>query len=154
MINLRFVKKYCKDYTQIENYDKAIADTTQKWICHHILGEILSKQQLLDHDFYYEVPPCMLKFVTTAEHRCIHNKVRTFTEETRMKISESKKGMHHSEETRMKMSEAHKGKRPKNLDDLHKSQKGKQRTAETKKKIRDAWARRKEAKNKNRKSDV
>ena len=72
MINLRTVKEFCKDYTQIENYTEAINDTTQTWICHHILGEILSREQLLDHDFYYDVPPCMLKFVTKAEHNQIH----------------------------------------------------------------------------------
>ena len=119
MINIGKVKKFCKDYTKIENYDEAVKDTTQTWHCHHILGEILSREQLKDHDFYYYVPPCMLKFVTCAEHRRLHNKEKQRTAETRRKISEAMKGKTHtyetkrkmSEETRMKMSESHKGKK-------------------------------------------
>lgn len=126
MINLTAVKKFCKDYTRIENYEEAVKDTTRTWICHHILGEILSREQLLDHDFYYDVPPCMLKFVTRAEHICIHNKGRTgkknpmygrtgkrspnygkkFTDETRKKMSEAHKGRKFTDKTRKKMSEA------------------------------------------------
>ena len=115
MINESYVKKYCKEYiSKIENYDKAIADTTQVWECHHILGEILTRQQLLEHDFYYDVPPCMLKFVTRAEHNRLHRK-KHFSEESRKKISEARKGKtttkghHHSEETKKKLSEARKG---------------------------------------------
>ena len=36
MINEHNAKKFCKeDISKIENYDKAIADTTQVWDCHH-----------------------------------------------------------------------------------------------------------------------
>ena len=116
MINEIEVKKYCKeDISKIKNYDKAIADTTQTWHCHHILGEILSKEQLEAHDFYYNVPACMLKFVTSSEHRRIHNKDNTFslglkrTAEVRKKMSDAHKGKTLSKETRRKMSEARKG---------------------------------------------
>ena len=116
MIHLRTVKKFCKDYTQIENYKEAINDTTQTWDCHHILGEILTRQQLLDHDFYYDVPPCMLKFVTRAEHNSIHqsgNKNAFYGKkhsyESRARMSASHKGLLHTKETRKKMSESHKG---------------------------------------------
>lgn len=111
MINLEFVKKFCKDYTLIENYNEAVNDTTQTWICHHILGEILSKQQLLEHDFYYNVPPCMLKFVTKSEHNSIHHLGKSHTEYTRKKMSASHKGLKQSEESRRKMSESRKGKK-------------------------------------------
>ena len=117
MINEKQVKKFCKDYTRIENYEEAVNDKAQTWICHHILGEILSREQLLNHDFYYNVPPCMLKFVTKAEHNRLHTKGRpspmkghTLSDETRRKLSESHKGKHHNEESRRKMSESHKGK--------------------------------------------
>ena len=35
MICLATVKRFCNDYSKIENYDKAIADTTQTWEVHH-----------------------------------------------------------------------------------------------------------------------
>ena len=97
MINERKVKRFCKDYIKIENYEEAVNDKTQTWYCHHILGEILSRQQLLEHDFYYDVPPCMLKFVTRAEHSRLHTKGK----------NHPLFGKHHTEETKRKMSEAH-----------------------------------------------
>ena len=109
MINERQVKKFCKDYTLIENYEEAVNDTTQTWICHHILGEILTRSQLLDHEFYYDVPPCMLKFVTRAEHNRLHMKGKTLSEATRRKLSEANKGKIFSEATRRKLCEARKG---------------------------------------------
>ena len=36
MVSLRYLKSYCSDYTQIENYDKAILDEDNIWQCHHI----------------------------------------------------------------------------------------------------------------------
>lgn len=106
MICLKKAKRFCKDYTQIENYEEAINDTTQTWQCHHILGEILTRQQLLEHDFYYDVPPCMLKFVTKAEHMRLHWKGKNQSEEHRRKLSEAREGKHRSDETRQKMSES------------------------------------------------
>ena len=123
MINLRTVIQYCKNYTQIENYKEAVNDDTQTWICHHILGEILTSEQLKTHNFYYDIPPCMLKFVTKSEHNKIHKKDKKcnniirkkmseahhhISEETRKKISESCKGRKFSVETRKKISEANK----------------------------------------------
>ena len=127
MINEIEVKKYCKeDISKIKNYDKAIADTTQTWHCHHILGEILSKEQLEAHDFYYNVPACMLKFVTSSEHRSIHNKGKHHSEETRMKTSVAmkgktshRKGVILSEETKKKISAAHKGRKTKGSSGMH-----------------------------------
>ena len=109
MISIEKVKKYCKDYTLIENYEEAVNDPSQIWVCHHILGEILTSEQLHGHNFYYDVPPCMLKFVTKREHRQIHQNGKNRSEETCRKISEAKKGKKLSEETCIKMSESHKG---------------------------------------------
>ena len=140
MVDVVHAYAYCKeDISLIENYDKAVADTTQTWICHHILGEILTREQLIAHDFYYNVPSCMLKFVTKAEHTKLHSigrhhseesckkigeahKGKKFTEEHRLKISESMKGnknflgRKHTSETKLKMSEAKKGKTWKVID--------------------------------------
>lgn len=113
MICLKKVKKFCKDYTQIENYDKAVNDATQTWICHHILGEILTPEQLIEHNFYYDVPPCMLKFVTKSEHESIHKRGdkngfygKKHSDKTRARMSASHKCHVVSEETRRKISEA------------------------------------------------
>lgn len=144
MINEIQAKKFCKDFTKIENYEEAVNDTTQTWHCHHILGEILTRKQLLDHDFYYDVPPCILKFVTKAEHRRLHMKGKKHTEDTRKKMSEAKKGrpswnkgLHNifSEGTRKKLSEAKKGEK----NPLF----GKTHTEETRRKISEALKRRK-----------
>lgn len=133
MIDERVARKYCKeDISKIKNYELAIADTTQTWQCHHILGEILTRQQLLEHEFYYNVPACMLKFVTKSEHNRLHKK-KHFSEESRKNISEAHKGKtpfkghYHSEDTKKKMSEAHKGKSS--------PMKGKHLSEETKQKL-------------------
>ena len=137
MINERRARKFCKeDISKIKNYDKAIADTTQTWDCHHMTETWwgCSKKDLIENECYYNRKACELIFLTRAEHTRLHGKGRTFSDETRKKISESKKcennpfyGKTHSEETRRKLSEAHKGR---TLSD------------ETRKKMRDAAKRR------------
>lgn len=115
MINEKALKIYCRDdLSKIENYDKAIADKTNRWDLHHRLeltldGEFaLSAAQLKMHDMYYNRPYYELIFLTHAEHRRLHS--MSISDETRKKISEAHKGKVHSEETRRKMSEAMKGK--------------------------------------------
>ena len=109
MINEKQVKRFCKDYTKIENYEEAANDKTRTWVCHHILGEILTSEQLKDHDFYYDVPPCMLKFLTRSEHHRLHKKGKHLSDATCRKISEAKKGKKRkpfTEEHRRNISEA------------------------------------------------
>ena len=167
MISIEKVKKFCKDYTKIENYEAAVKDTSQTWVCHHILGEILTREQLLNHDFYYDIPPCMLKFVTRGEHNRLHNagkhhseehrrkiseshKGRTFSEEHRRKISEAnkgrtspRKGVTLSEETRRKMSEAHQNISDDTRRKMSESHKGKHLSKETRRKMSEAHKRKK-----------
>ena len=123
MICEQKLKKYCcGDLSKIENYDKAIVDTTQTWQCHHRLethnsdGERrlvnISKAELIALGIYYDRPPEELIFMTELEHKRLHTvgKPKTKSEETKKKISEAHKGKHLSEEHKKKLSEAHKGK--------------------------------------------
>ena len=117
----------CEDISKIENYDKAIADTTQTWLCHHRLethnsdGERrlvdLSHKELIALGMYYHRSASELIFLERDEHSRLHAKSRKYSEETRAKLSKAlkgkpapNKGKHHSEETKRKMAEAHKGK--------------------------------------------
>ena len=49
MISKRSAKAYCRDdISLIENYDKAIADKTQVWDCHHRRETIYSVKELIE----------------------------------------------------------------------------------------------------------
>lgn len=89
--------KYCpNDYMLIENYELALADNFKGWICHHINGEIKSREELIELGLYYDVPYYMLKFVTRKEHRKLHKNA----------LTGNFKGHHHTEDTRRKIAEA------------------------------------------------
>lgn len=95
MINEYNAKKFCKeDISKIENYDKAVNDTTQIWHCHHMTETWwnCTKKDLIENECYYNRKACELIFLTPAEHRRLHQKGRKLSEETRRKISEAKKG--------------------------------------------------------------
>ena len=112
MISKRYTQQYCRDdISMIENYDKAMADTTQTWVCHHrdevkILPSgmtvIRSRQDLKDAGRYYGCPANELIFLTISEHRNLHAKTqvgersprygKTFDAETRCKLSAANKG--------------------------------------------------------------
>lgn len=107
-------KRYWADgeLTKIENYDKAIADTTQVWDCHHRLeiqnGKPVLKKDLIAQGLYYHRPAEELIFLTHREHIALHktgkynhnygkdpwNKSKTgiYSEETKQKISNTLKG--------------------------------------------------------------
>ena len=121
MINLKNVKKFCKDdISLIENYDKAIADTTKVWDCHHRRETIFSKSDLIEIGEYYNRPACELIFLTPTDHQRLHN----------LGKPSGMKGKHHSEESRKKMSESMKGENNPRF--------GKHHSAEARKKISDA----------------
>lgn len=116
MINDRTAERYCcEDISKIANYDKAVADTTQTWHCHHKLEMFVSMLELIDSGRYYKVPARELVFLTPKEHRNWPHKGR---EEANQKMSEAMSGenhpffgKHHSEETRERISKANIGKR-------------------------------------------
>lgn len=72
------VKKYCcEDISNIENYDKAIADTTKVWECHHKFETMcplrpMSVEKLKEQGLYYNRPASELIFLTKSEHRKLH----------------------------------------------------------------------------------
>lgn len=125
------LKRYCDDFENIENYEKAKTDNFKGWVIHHRLethnsdGErrlvdLLTKE-LKVLDMYWHRPANELIFMTVSEHVSLHfkgksgylkgkpawNKGISSSEETRRKQSEAHKNI--TEETRKKMSKAHKG---------------------------------------------
>ena len=131
MINEINVKKFCKDdISLIENYDKAIADKTQTWDCHHRRETVLSRKDLIEIGEYYNRPACELIFLTHSEHISIHKK-----------NNKNCIGKHQSIEYRTKMSKAMKGKNlGKHLSAEHRAKLsriglGKRRSIETRNKI-------------------
>ena len=125
-------KFYCKDYENIENYCKAAADNFIGWECHHRLETHNSDGERREVDIfaaelqslgmYWNRPSSELIFMKHSEHRTLHQKGKQKSEETKNKISESKKGKytgeknpmygkHFSEEHKMKIGAAKKGTR-------------------------------------------
>ena len=119
---MKYFEKYCKDYENIENYQKAKADDFKNWEVHHRLethtsdGERrlvdITADELKALDMYWHRPAEELIFLTIYEHSSLHKP----SEETRKKMSDAKKGKKNpnygkqfSEETKKKLSEAHKG---------------------------------------------
>ena len=112
-----YFENYCKEYENIENYQKALADNFKGWNCHHRLethnsdGERrlvdISADELKALDMYYNRPSSELIFLTVKEHS-VFRKGKHLSEETRKKLREANKGKHLSEETRKKLSEAQK----------------------------------------------
>lgn len=82
----RNVKLFCcEDASNIENYDKAIADKENIWHCHHrleltITGGVVdcSVQDLIGWGLYYNRPASELIFLTHSEHKGLHNKSTHF----------------------------------------------------------------------------
>ncbi len=99
MICISSVSKFCEDFSKIENYEKAINDTTQVWCCHHRLeispmGNHFSRRYLIEQRLYYNQKPEALIFLTRSEHMKLHGKGKKFSEETKQKISKTLTGRH------------------------------------------------------------
>lgn len=131
MINELNAMRFCKDdIKRIENYDKAITDTTQTWVCHHRLetnflnGDLLpfgiyfSVEELIKLRLYYNRPASELIFLTKSEHRKTHCKVinnykpqygnkftkgKRLSEEHKHKISNAVKSTNHTDEWNKKV---------------------------------------------------
>ena len=147
-------QNYCKDYENIENYDKAKADNFKGWCCHHRLqtwtsdGERrlvdISAAELKALGMYYNRPPEELIFLTESEHHSLHNKGESNPMYGKQGYWKGKTGPNKdkqlSEETKNKISYANKGKQ---LSEEHKNKlseahKGKHHSEEAKKKMSEA----------------
>ena len=105
--------RFCKDYKNIENYQKAKADNFKGWDCHHRLethnsdGERrqidITVAELKALGMYYNRPANELIFLRKSEHTAL----RKVSSGTRKKLSDIRKNI--SEETRKKLSMANKG---------------------------------------------
>ena len=157
MINEKAAHKYCKEeISKIKNYAKAIADTTQTWVMHHMTETWwnCTAKDLIKNECYYHRKACELIFLTRVEHTRMHMKGKTLSDETRRKLSEANKGKKlkpASDERRKKISEARKGKpfseeHRRKLSEAHKGRtsprKGVTLSEETKKKMSEAIKRR------------
>lgn len=113
MISESKARKFCcEDPSLIANYALAIADTTQTWCCHHILGEQYSKKYLKENGLYLNRPACELRFMTRAEHLSLHHKgvtIGPMSEEHKRAISDALKGVPLSEAHKKALSDAKKG---------------------------------------------
>ena len=134
-INIKQAKSYCcEDISLIENYEEALADKTQTWICHHRLGIELNKtpDELKAMGLYENRPACELMFLTEFEHKSLHAK-QYWTQDNREKQSEKMKDKIITEEQRKKCSIAAK-KRWESQDEREKQskrRKGKKDSNET-----------------------
>ena len=121
-------ERYCKDYENIENYEKAKKDNFKSWHCHHRLEthtpdgkrrEVdIPHKKLKALGMYYNRPASELIFLTSREHNAFNkgklkgNKNRLgkkHSEESKKKNAEAHKGKKHTDETRRKIAEATKG---------------------------------------------
>lgn len=110
------IKCVCKDdISKIENYEQAINDKTQTWVCHHRLeltleGEYAHSADELDRlGMYYNRPYFELIFLTPKEHYDLHKNAynkpkRVLSEEQKQRIRTSHLGKHLTKEHKAKIS--------------------------------------------------
>ena len=119
------IKKYCcEDVSLIENYDKAIADKENTWVCHHRdeirvlpsgMKVIRSPKELKENGRYYNCPANELIFMTRNDHNALHSANRSKDSLKKLSENTSKyharywKGKKKSPEHTAKAAEAHRG---------------------------------------------
>ena len=69
------IRDLCTDYQKIENYEQAINDKENMWICHHRreIDEGLSSKELQDLNLYMHRPPEELIFLKFEDHKKLHD---------------------------------------------------------------------------------
>lgn len=103
MINNSKAKLFCRDdISLIENYNEAIADTENVWVCHHRLeltldGEFAnSAEDLIRHGMYYKRPYFELIWLPKNVHRQMHGIKKALSNNTLKKLSDKQKGINNS----------------------------------------------------------
>lgn len=92
MISKYSINYCCEDLSLVENYENAVNDKEQTWICHHRLEIDLKMSQIdmMKNNLYYDRPANELIFLTRSEHITLHNK--NCLEQTKQKRSLTLKG--------------------------------------------------------------
>lgn len=106
------IMSFCIDYTKIENYNKAIADTSHTWECHHIMEQVFTKEALIRAGWYYDRPPEEFIFLTKAEHTKLHlsfPKRKERARQNRIAWNKAHSGIRHPKEWKEKQSKSHIG---------------------------------------------
>jgi hypothetical protein len=118
-------KCFCQTPELIENYEQAINDETQIWVCHHrdeirVLPSgmiaIRSAEELIENGRYYNCPANELIFLTASDHTKIHSNFIPHPKasiETKQKMSKARKGRKLTDEHKKNLSKALKGKESK-----------------------------------------
>lgn len=136
MIDDYAAKRYCSEPLEnIENYDKAMADSKHTWHCHHrneiseanstrLDGGVTFREQLIADGMYWNRPACELIFLLPSEHARLHkthihpesikrfvSKMagrpgRRLSQEEIENLRRINTGKHHTQETRNKISAA------------------------------------------------
>lgn len=102
-MTIRHVKRYCSDFTKIENYEDAIS-SNERYDCHHRLeimpwsGKQVSVEYLKEQELYYNQPAEALVFLTCKEHTSLHMKGQSKSEQQKQKMSSAQKGKPKTEE--------------------------------------------------------
>ena len=128
MINEKFVYAVCKDdISLIENYDKAIADTSQVYVCHHKAGILpcgrFSREDLKKFNLYWHRPANELIFLTKSEHIRMHAKVQNRGSSYRAAVS---RGLHKSDKFKKAITKHNKSDKMRNsCREMGKNNKGK-----------------------------
>lgn len=139
MLSVENAKTYCSEPIQnIENYEEALNDDTQKWVCHHRLEMCFTQKFLKEIGLYYKRPADELIFIKSCEHNGnskIHKYLRT--SEYKSRISKGGKRLK-SDETKKRMSEARKIYWQEHPEQRKLNNKGRKLSEETKRKIAEA----------------
>ena len=120
--SVKKLKRMCKTYWLIENYQEAVDDTTQLWVIHHRREVqdgfcIWKREELVKIGQYYHLEPNELIFMKKSEHVTLHNnaidpktkKPCCYRDVDRTGEKNPMYGKHLSEETKRKLSDALKG---------------------------------------------